>query len=606
MPFRVRRTGIFRIANGPPLLPMLRPMALTDWDERSGPADAALSDLADASCDALMLSAAGGPGTFGPNAEALLGECARVLRPGAWLFVYGAPRHLPDWGVRLVGTDRVASPWRFKYWIALELNAAPRGDFLQPAHQGLLMFLRKTPGSNRQPPLRLNTAIVRVPHQTCAACGRHLKDWGGKKHLMHPLGTALSDVWRDLPKMELRSHVAPPVVLERIRALTAHDSWRGVHLVGPAAGTGFPALAPLPAAPLSVTVQAGAAPTLKPDQVIEADCVAFLDELNRAHPDGVFDLVFADPPYNLAKRYDAYADARAEQDYVDWCNRWLEGAARALKPGGSLFVLNLPKWALHHAVFLNTQIEFRHWIAWDALSDPRGKLMPAHYALLYYTKPGAPPVFNYSPLGAPPRADCVEPPDAPKYCLRAACIARRKRRGDDERVELSDIWFDVHRLRHKRDRDAHPCQLPEKLLERIVRLASPPGGWVFDPFCGAGTTAIVATRLGRRFVVVDSDLNYVRLTRAKLAAMREHADLFGVPAVPRAPTRRPPRALRKKDIETRLQALARRLGRVPTEREIEEADPALLAAVDQLYPNRGAALKRCKLALAGGPAPLSA
>lgn len=575
-------------------------MSAPGWEERSGVSEAPLRALPDAGCDALVLSVAGGPEAFCPNTDALLGECARTLRPGGWLFVYGAPRVLPDWGVRLVGPDTMASPWTFKYWIALELNAAPRSGFLQPAHQGLLMFLRKSPGSRRQPRFHLNTATVRVPHAVCAACGKHLKDWGGKKHLMHPLGAALSDVWRDLPKSELRSHVAPAAVLERIRALTAHEGWRGVHLIGPP-DSGVSQAAAVRESSTLTSPEPVAFPGLEPDQVVQADCVEFLEALNRAHPGGVFDLIFADPPYNLAKSYDAYADARAEREYLDWCNCWLEGAVRALKPGGSLFVLNLPKWALHHAVFLNPRLQFRHWIAWDALSDPRGKLMPAHYALLYYTKPGAPPVFNYSPLGARPDPERVQPPDAPKYCLRAACIARRKRLGDDEKVELSDIWFDVHRIRHKRDRDAHPCQLPEKLVERIVRLASPPGGWVFDPFCGAGTTAIVAARLGRRFTVVDSDPNYVRITKAKLAAMRRHADLFGVPAVPREPTRRPRRGLRKKDVEVRLLEMARRLGRVPTPEEVQQADAALLEAIDRLYPNRGAALKRCKLALLAAP-----
>ncbi|MDW8310490.1 MAG: site-specific DNA-methyltransferase [Verrucomicrobiales bacterium] len=571
------------------------------WDERCG-GSAALADVPEAGCDVVVLSVADRPGSPAGEAEALLAECARVVRAGGWLFVYGSPRVLPDWGVRLVGPDGVAGAWIFKYWIALELNAAPRGDFLQPAHQGLLMFLRKAAGSTRQPRFRLNTDTVRVPHRFCAACGKHLKDWGGKKHLMHPLGTAVSDVWRDLPRLELRSHAAPAVVLERIRALTLQENWHGLHVISPVArGVSRPMEVDgrLRAEAVESTVAAG---DLEFDQVIEADCVEYLERLNRMHPGGVFDLVFADPPYNLAKSYDAYADARAEREYLEWCERWLDGAVRALRPGGSLFVLNLPKWALHHAVFLNARMEFRHWIAWDALSDPRGKLMPAHYALLYYTKPGGAPVFNYSPLGAPPDPECVPPPDAPKYCLRPACVRQRKRLGDDAKVELSDIWFDVHRIRHKRDRDAHPCQLPEKLLERIVRLASPPGGRVFDPFCGAGTTAIVAARLGRRFIVVDSDANYVRITRAKLAAMRQHSDLFGVAAVPRERTRRPPRAFRKKDVETRLQALARQLGRVPTEAEIQEADPALLEAIDRLYPYRSAALKRCRLALApAGP-----
>jgi site-specific DNA-methyltransferase (adenine-specific) len=271
--------------------------------------------------------------------------------------------------------------------------------------------------------------------------------------------------------------------------------------------------------------------------------------------------------------------------------------ARTLKPGGSLFVLNLPKWAMHHATDLNSRLEFRHWIAWDALSDPRGKIMPAHYALLDYTKPGGKPIFNYSAVGAKTKGDNVLQPDSLKYCLRAACVKRRKQVGDDDKVELSDIWFDIHRIKHKRDRDAHPCQLPEKLMERIIRLTTNRGGLVFDPFCGAGTTAIAAARLGRQFVTVDSDPKYVDITNAKLAAMKEHADMFGEFTVPRRSTLRPRAFISKKTIETQLQQLARKLGRLPTEEEIHRENGELLTAIDRIYPNRGAALKRCKVAL---------
>jgi len=224
--------------------------------------------------------------------------------------------------------------------------------------------------------------------------------------------------------------------------------------------------------------------------------------------------------------------------------------------------------------------------------------MPAHYALLYYTKPGAKPAFNYAPPGKRVDEAFAQSPDAPKYCLRAACVKQRKRLGDDDKVELSDIWSDIHRIRHKRDRDAHPCQLPDKLMDRIIRLATNPGGLVFDPFCGAGTTAIAARKLGRHFVTTECDANYVRITKAKLAAMQEHADLFGEFVVPRQSTHRERSFMTKKGIETFLQQLAQKLGRVPTEEEVHRSDGEMLAAIDRIYPNRGAALKRCKVALA--------
>jgi site-specific DNA-methyltransferase (adenine-specific) len=307
---------------------------------------------------------------------------------------------------------------------------------------------------------------------------------------------------------------------------------------------------------------------MKTNYIHHGDCVSFLRQLHTAHPGGVFDLAFADPPYNLQKLYAQYDDTLAEKTYLEWCNAWLAGMADNLKPGGSLFVLNLPKWAIHHAVFLNTRLDFRHWIVWDALSDPRGKLMPAHYALLYYTKPGRAPTVH--PLTT----------DAPDRCARAACRARRQ----SAECELTDIWFDVHRIKHKRDRDAHPCQLPEKLLERILLLTTNPGDLVFDPFGGTGTTALVAARLHRQFILTELDADYVRITNEKLAGL----------GTPRPSVPKPKRGASKREVELYLQHLARDLGRVPTEADIA---PAMLEKIDALYPYRGAALKRAKVAL---------
>jgi site-specific DNA-methyltransferase (adenine-specific) len=532
----------------------------------------------------------------------------------------GAPVHgeeSPQFMGRSAGEQMV-----FKYWIALDIDDAPPGKTLKPAHQGVMMFQKVTMDKNAPPPRALNIDAARLPHVYCAACGNTLKDWGGKKHLMNPRGAAISDVWRHLPRQPLRDNVIPAEVLERIALLTdataenarhVIQTGRGVEVRDAKAGSRSARWGEAPDEPLrsnDPTAREDARPTtpnrssafqlatLETNRAYEADCIPFLQRVKALHPRGAFDLAFADPPYNLEKGYSNYDDGLADQHYLDWCHSWLAGMADTLKPGGSLFVLNLPKWALHHAAFLSARLEFRHWIVWDALSDPRGKIMPAHYALLWFTKPGGKPVCNYAPIGARTRNDFVLPPEAPQYCLRAACIRTRKARGQNEKAELTDVWFDVHRIKHKRDRDAHPCQLPEKLMERILRLATRPGDVVFDPFGGAGTTAIAAEKLGRKFVVTEIDPRYVRITNEKLAAMREHADMFGEFAVPRKSVTRKRGDVTKKEIERYLQELAAKLGRVPEEADVVEDRPGLLREIDLNYPNRGAAFKRAKIALA--------
>jgi DNA modification methylase len=524
----------------------------------------------------------------------LLSRTVSALRAGGLLFVYGPPHHLATWGAYLSSYQTAEASLTFKYWITLEIDDAPRNGTLKPASLGLLLYLKGKGEGQPLPPFHLNTSTVRVPHARCAACGESLKDWGGKKHLMNPLGTSLSDVWRDLPRTRIRNNVIPATVLSRIAALTAKEGVEMLHVIEQGPGIVSRPAKTLPAS-LDPEVVGKAAGKVELNRVYEGDCVAFLNDVARSHPEGVFDLVFADPPYNLKKGYGRYHDGMADREYVGWCNEWLGGMAKTLKPGGSLFVLNLPKWAIHHAAFLNERLVFRHWITWDALSDPRGKLMPAHYALLYYTKPGGEAVFNYQPLGHSP--DAVAPPDSPQYCLRASCVRRRKRLGDDRKAELADVWYDIHRIKHKRDRDAHPCQLPDKLMERIILLSTKEGGVVFDPFCGAGTTALAAKKLGRNFVTIDLDPMYVRITNEKLEAMGRHTDLFGQPVLTRRPVKKKKAAASKKQIETYLQQFALELGREPTVEEIEAHNPEMLSLIDSVYPSRLAAIKRSRVGL---------
>ncbi len=80
------------------------------------------------------------------------------------------------------------------------------------------------------------------------------------------------------------------------------------------------------------------------------------------------------------------------------------------------------------------------------------------------------------------------------------------------------VWDDVAPLRHAppRERTGYPTQKPEPLLERIISSTSAPGDTVLDPFAGSATTAIVAARLGRRFVVVDESPIAIELAGKRL------------------------------------------------------------------------------------------
>ena len=361
---------------------------------------------------------------------------------------------------------------------------------------------------------------IRIPHARCRHCDETLKDWGGKAHLMHPDGVALSDVWMDL--VVDPDDALPVEVFERIMDLSSsRDRTKLLLLASDPSSmskdadyheqSSLAAFNPLKwRRPSGASVRAIPAELI--DKLHKAPCLDVL----KAIPSETVDLAFADPPFNLTKNYNGYSDDRADRDYIGWCKRWLVEYERVLKPGGSMFILNLPRWSVRLADFLTRagNLYLQNWIVWNALPEPKGVLMPAHYSLLYFTKGERAARFNYCSMenGWEPFDEAVFPPDRPDVCQRRSCVRRRRTSGKTWRGELTDIWHDIHRERrpikgaiHKK---AHPCETPERFLDRIVRLATNPGDVVLDAFAGTGTTAFVARRLDRRFIAIEQDDDY--------------------------------------------------------------------------------------------------
>jgi len=219
------------------------------------------------------------------------------------------------------------------------------------------------------------------------------------------------------------------------------------------------------------------------------DCSSFLERVDTE----TVDTVFADPPFNLGKVYGPRVDDRIkEEQYVEWCCSWLDECIRVLRPGGALFLFNLPRWnVVFGAHMLNRGLEFRHWIAISLkLGLPIvGRLYPAHYSLLYYTK-GKPKTFRKIRTPIETCRHCGG--DIKDYGGHRGAM-------NPDGVNLTDVWNDIPPVRHwkfkSKKRGAN--QLSTKLLERVIHLSTEPGDVVLDPFGGSGTTFDVAQRHSR-------------------------------------------------------------------------------------------------------------
>ena len=248
------------------------------------------------------------------------------------------------------------------------------------------------------------------------------------------------------------------------------------------------------------------------DTIIQGDCVAALERL----PAASVDLVFADPPYNLQLSGALTRPNQSEVDavdddwdkfasfaaYDDFTRAWLLACRRVLKPNGTLWVIGS-----YHNIFRvgATLQDLGFWILNDVVwrkTNPmpnfRGRrFQNAHETLIWASRD----------------------PDAKAYTFNYDAL----KAGNDDIQVRSDWLFPIctggERLKDARGRKAHPTQKPEALLHRILAATTRPGDVVLDPFFGSGTTGAVARRLGRHFVGVERESDYIAVAEARIAAV---------------------------------------------------------------------------------------
>jgi len=116
--------------------------------------------------------------------HAWVDESTRVIKAGGALFIY----ILPQWGYHLAAyLDKRGMT--FRHWIALSMKGTfPRGNKLYPAHYAILYFTKGQPKTFNR---------VRLPIPMCRHCGKDIKDYGGHRKYLNPLGLNLTDFWED-------------------------------------------------------------------------------------------------------------------------------------------------------------------------------------------------------------------------------------------------------------------------------------------------------------------------------------------------------------------------------------------------------------------------
>lgn len=262
------------------------------------------------------------------------------------------------------------------------------------------------------------------------------------------------------------------------------------------------------------------------------DCRTQLPRIPEVQSQSI-DLAFADPPFNWNRDYNKHDTPNTKQnrvwddsamsadEYKSFTYDWLDLCINALKPTGAIWV-NIPDdWAAEIVVHLKQrQLTMINWCIWHYRfgQNTKSRFINSKVHALYFAKDPNSRTWNPDPI--------LELSDRRAVYADHRTESKRDGMPAGHRVPM-DVWYGQHLGRiqgnNKERRPQHDNQLPETYLHRVIASTSNQGDTVLDPFLGSGTTAVVATALGRNFVGTEYSKDNARaaMERIKLGPVRD-------------------------------------------------------------------------------------
>lgn len=238
------------------------------------------------------------------------------------------------------------------------------------------------------------------------------------------------------------------------------------------------------------------------------DCLEVMDTLLAKHPGGVFDMIFADPPYFLSNGgITCHAGKMVKVDKGDWDKsrgpelnhefntEWLRRCQALLKPNGTLWVSGT-----HHVIFSigyamqQLGMKLLNQVTWQKPNPP------PHLACRYFTHSTETVIWA-----------AKNEKSKHRFNYKDMVVAN----GDKQ---MKDVWTFTSPKPNEKTHGKHPTQKPLAVLERIILASTNPGDFVLDPFMGSGTTALTCALLARHFVGTERDSAYLELSIRRLVS----------------------------------------------------------------------------------------
>ncbi len=228
-------------------------------------------------------------------------------------------------------------------------------------------------------------------------------------------------------------------------------------------------------------------------------------ELTERLPQDFVDLLILDPPYNLSKNYNGQPFKEKEkQEYREWFLRIIETLTPTLKPDATIYVCSDWKTSVLIAPVLASRFHVRNRITWEREKGRGAKTNWKNNTedIWFCTVSDA---YHFDVEAVKLKRKVM----APYKIGGKPKDWNQEKSGNYRFTHPSNIWTDLSvPFWSMPENTDHPTQKPEKLIAKLILASSKKGDFIFDPFLGSGTTAVVANKLGRRFCGIEHNKEY--------------------------------------------------------------------------------------------------
>lgn len=237
--------------------------------------------------------------------------------------------------------------------------------------------------------------------------------------------------------------------------------------------------------------------------------------------DESMDMIFADPPFNVGKKYGLENDRRT--NYYEWCEEWIDTCFKKLKNTGTFYLMTLTRHLEKVFPMLGSRGIFINQVCWRNVSANHSKrgFWNSYQPILVYGKTKD---FIFNTYAQTRKIE--------RKNLRWGGYSTRPR------GQLLDYWDDIPfvyagSIKHKEailipgtNKKVHPCQMPERLAIRAILFSTNKGDTVLDPFSGIGTVAVACIKTDRKFIGYEIVPEYVEMSKKRLAKAVYQMELF--------------------------------------------------------------------------------